>query len=139
MLTGISGHKKPGILLKPDRCTSIMQAYHIHTDQSNCNHMCHSAKPIVCTLTTQEMQNRKATVIQELKDILLSKEDIASGYRYKFSATDLILDRLINFIKMERMCCEFFKFSLLIEDGYAWLMITGPEGAKEFLKHEIDF
>jgi hypothetical protein len=85
------------------------------------------------------MQNRKVNVIQELKNLLLSRESLSGGYRYNFFASDLILNKLIDFIKTERMCCQFFTFSLLVEEDYARLTITGPEGAKEFLDHEIGF
>ena len=93
---------------------------------------------VVCKLTTPELQKRKATVIAELKALILSKQELDNGYSYRFNATDEILDKLNLFIKTERMCCDFFTFQLTVEANSAILSLTGSEGAKEFLKEEID-
>ena len=93
---------------------------------------------VVCKLTTAELQKRKASVIAELKALVLSREALVNGYSYKFSATDEILDKLNQFIKTERQCCSFFTFQLTVEESDAILNITGTEKAKEFLKAEID-
>jgi hypothetical protein len=95
-------------------------------------------KPVTCKLTTPELQKRKATVIAELKAIVVSRNELSNGFGYEFEATDEILDKLNTFIKTERMCCDFFTFQLTIEENKAMLNITGPEGAKEFLKEEVD-
>ncbi len=95
-------------------------------------------KPVTCKLTTPELQKRKATVIADLKALVLSREELTNGYGYKFQGTDEILDKLNDFIKTERMCCDFFTFQLTVEEDVALLHITGPEGTKEFLKAEVD-
>lgn len=56
----------------------------------------------------------------------------------KVHGSDQNLDRLIEFIKTERMCCDFFTFQITIKENSALLNITGPTGAKEFLKEEVD-
>jgi hypothetical protein len=103
------------------------------------NDMRHSNKAIVCKLTSPELQHRKANIIQQLKVLELSRENVLNGYRFKFTASDIVLDQLFDFVKTERVCCEFFTFSMLIEDEFVWLTITGPEGAKEFLEREMGF
>ena len=97
-----------------------------------------ATKPITCKLTTPELQKRKATVIAELKALILDKKELSNGYGYEFEGTNENLDKLNTFIKTERMCCDFFTFQLTVEEDKALLNITGPEGAKEFLKEEID-
>lgn len=97
-----------------------------------------AAKPVTCKLTTPELQKRKATVIAELKALVLTRKELTNGYAYEFEGTDEILDKLNTFIKTERMCCDFFTFQLTIEENKALLNITGSEGAKEFLKQEVD-
>ncbi len=97
-----------------------------------------ATKPITCKLTTPELQKRKATVIAELKVLVLDKKELSNGYGYEFEGTDENLDKLNTFIKTERMCCDFFTFQLTVEENKALLHITRPEGAKEFLKEEID-
>src|SRR5215217_5210998 len=93
------------------------------TDKQSKDH-----KPIVCKLTSKEMQQRKATVIAELKKGLLERKELSNGYRYKFSGDDKSIDRLVTFIETERQCCGFFTFNLLITEDNAFLELTGPEG-----------
>jgi hypothetical protein len=52
----------------------------------------------------------------------------------------LIVDELATFVKTERACCDFFNFSLSIsgDKTEAWLKITGPMGAKDFIKNELE-
>ena len=97
-----------------------------------------AAKAITCKLTTPELQKRKAIVIADLKSLVLERKELEDGYFYKFEGNDEILDKLNDFIKTERMCCDFFTFQVTIEENTALLKITGPNGAKEFLKEEID-
>jgi len=94
--------------------------------------------PLTCKLTTPELQKRKATVIAELKSLVVERKELTDGYSYKFEGSDENLDKLNEFIKTERMCCEFFTFQLTIVESAAILNITGPHGAKEFLKEEVD-
>jgi hypothetical protein len=97
-----------------------------------------SAKPVTCKLTTPELQKRKATVIAELKTLVVSRKELSDGYSFEFNGSDEILDKLNTFIKTERMCCDFFTFQLTVEGEKAILNITGGEGAKAFLKEEVD-
>jgi hypothetical protein len=96
-------------------------------------------KPITCKLTTPELQKRKATVIAELKALVLNRKELSNGFSYEFQGSDEVLDKLNTFIKTERLCCDFFTFQLTVEENTALLNLTGPEGAKEFLKEEIGF
>lgn len=95
-------------------------------------------KSLACKLTTPELQKRKATVIAELKAFVLEREELENGYAYTFDGTDNILDKLIGFVKTERTCCDFFTFEIFIEAKTVCLRITGPTGAKEFLRDEVD-
>ena len=95
-------------------------------------------KEVSCKLTTPELQKRKATVIAELKALVLEKNELTNGYSYKFEGSDRNLDKLNEFIKTERMCCDFFVFQLTVEENTVVLHVTGPTGTKEFLKEEVD-
>jgi len=97
-----------------------------------------TTKPVTCKLTTPELQKRKATVIADLKALVLERKELDNGFSYKFKGTDETLDKLNDFIKTERMCCNFFTFQITVEEQTALLNITGPNGAKEFLKEEVD-
>lgn len=95
-------------------------------------------KPVTCKLTTPELQKRKATVIAELKKLVLERTELENGFSYKFDGTDEILDKLNDFIKTERMCCDFFTFQITVDEQTALLNITGSSGAKDFIKNEMD-
>lgn len=97
-------------------------------------------KVIACKLTSPELQQRKDEVIAVLKGKILERQELKNGFRFKFAGNDQALDELILFIKSERACCDFFNFDLSIMDSesHIWLAITGPEGAKEFIKMEME-
>ncbi len=97
-------------------------------------------KEVTCKLTSSELRKRKEEVIDTLKKKVLSKSELPSGYKYQFDGNDAILDELVTFIKTERLCCDFFDFNLDITgDGREiWLMITGPDGAKDFIEKELE-
>ena len=97
-----------------------------------------SERSITCKLTAPELQTRKVTVIAQLRALVIESKELPDGYSYKFDATDQNLDSLNEFIKTERMCCDFFIFQLTIRENFVFLSITGPADAKAFLKEEID-
>lgn len=94
-----------------------------------------------CKLTTPELQLRKKTVIAELKNQVLEKTETEKGFKYKFNGSDKMLDLLNSFIKTERLCCSFFVFNLTVssDNSFAWLELSGSEGTKDFIRHEIEF
>ncbi len=98
-------------------------------------------KTVACKLTTPELQERKRTVIADLKNSLIEKVETKNGIKYKFESTDEMIDRVTTFIKAERLCCDFFDFSLSVaaETGFMWLELSGPDGTKEFINEEIGF
>ncbi len=95
---------------------------------------------ISCKLTTPELQQRKATVIEKLKKQTLERRELENGYAFKFSDSDSMMDELTSFIRTEMQCCDFFAFSLIInkDKGYIWLELTGGTGAKEFINAEME-
>jgi len=99
------------------------------------------SKPVLaCKLTSPELQKRKATVLASLKEKILDRKETATGFQYQFKGDDQLLDELTTFIKTERQCCDFFDFGLTVKgDGTLVLLdISGPKGAKEFIKTELD-
>src|SRR5206468_1473563 len=92
-----------------------------------------------CKLTTPEFRKRKSIVIASLKKQIREKKELKNGFAYKFSGSDIMVDELTTFIKTERTCCDFFIFNLSIngDKSEAWLEITGPKGAKDFIKTEL--
>ena len=97
-------------------------------------------KELTCKLTTPELRERKATIIANLKKQILLTKELKNGVAYRFPGSDSIVDELVTFVKTERLCCDFFKFTLSItgNKSEAWLKITGPNGAKDFIKTELE-
>ncbi|MCE3228689.1 MAG: hypothetical protein K0S32_3240 [Bacteroidetes bacterium] len=93
-----------------------------------------------CKLTSPELQKRKETVIEDLRKQVLGKKELTNGYAFKFKGNDETIDQLITFIKAERQCCDFFTFNLSVNGNpdELWLEITGAEGAKDFIKTELE-
>lgn len=112
------------------------------TTTSTCSDNCkakNKTNELSCKLTTPELQKRKETVIASLKEQILEKKELKDGFAFKFSGTDEILDELTEFIKTERMCCDFFTFGLSVsgDKSEAWLELTGVDGAKDFITSEL--
>jgi hypothetical protein len=96
---------------------------------------------LTCKLTTPELQQRKRTVIGELKNLVKERKEDQNAVRYKFESSDNNIDLVSSFIKSERLCCDFFEFSLHIESNseFMWLTLSGPDGVKEFIREEVGF
>ena len=92
-----------------------------------------------CKPSTPKLTKRKETVLKSLKQQILETVELSDGYAFKFPGTDKVLDELAEFIKTERTCCDFFIFGLSIsgDTSEAWLELTGPEGAKDFITGEL--
>ncbi|CAN5596902.1 hypothetical protein BH11BAC1_BH11BAC1_17230 [soil metagenome] len=112
-------------------------------DSSCCTDDCFAKSKstiLTCKLTSAEMQNRKATIIESLRKQITERKELENGYAFKFNGSDKMLDELTEFIKTERECCDFFTFNLSIagDKNEIWLSLTGPMEVKEFIKTEMD-
>lgn len=108
--------------------------------KSDDSHVEDSSAEIVCKLTSPELRKRKETVIADLKKLIIQKEELENGYAYKFPGTDQILDTLMEFVKAERACCNFFTYHLAIsgDKKEVWLQLTGSDKAKDFIVSELE-
>src|SRR5439155_16939293 len=90
--------------------------------------------PIACTLTNTDRQER-GSVLQRVGEAIVEVKELGSGKHSRFPADSRWLDELITVIRLERECCQFLKFGLIVEPGTGpiWLELTGPDGTKEFL------
>ncbi|WP_134089038.1 hypothetical protein [Olivibacter sp. XZL3] len=118
---------------------SVMKKKKTESCTPNCADGCGDARPLTCKLTSPEIQQRKATVIASLKKQVLEKMELSNGYSYKFKGDDSVLTELTEFIKTERLCCDFFDFGIKVSGDMSasWLSITGPAGTKDFITAEL--
>ena len=97
-----------------------------------------TTKGISCSLTTEELDKRKMTVLSQIKSKILEKKELKDGYSFKFDNSDQTIDMLTDFAKTERHCCNFFNFAININnDGFIWFDLTGPKEAKEMINSEL--
>jgi hypothetical protein len=93
---------------------------------------------IACKLTAPELRKRKEEVISVLKNKQLEKKELKDGYSFRFKGDNETLDLLNDFVKSERECCDFFSFSIHVQNTETiWFDITGPAEAKEFIEAEL--
>ena len=94
---------------------------------------------LTCKMLPEELRLRKETVLASLKSKMLDRKELPDGYAFKFPGSDQVVDELFEFIKTERECCDFFVFNLSVsgDKSEAWLVMTGVEGAKDFITQEL--
>lgn len=98
-----------------------------------------SKTALTCKLMPEDMRLRKETILKSLKTKVLEKKELPNGYAFRFPGSDAMVDELVEFIKTERECCDFFIFNLSIsgDKSEAWLELTGVEGSKDFVTEEL--
>lgn len=92
--------------------------------------------PIACTLDPGELARRGDGLLPGLVARADSRETLPDGMRWRFAPSSEILAALFGAIDMERRCCRFLRFELVVEagEGPVWLDVTGPAGTREFLE-----
>jgi hypothetical protein len=91
--------------------------------------------PITCTLTEAEMRERRRTILDSVRRAVLNVTSLSLGYAYRFEPTSQVLAELGRLIDLERQCCPFLTFRIVIEAGNQpiCLEVTGPPEAKGFI------
>ena len=88
--------------------------------------------PVVCTLTEGELRERRRTVLDSIRESATEVVAIPNGYCYRFKPTPILLSQLSNLVEMERQCCQFLTFRIVVEPQQPIaLEVTGPPQAKE--------
>ena len=91
--------------------------------------------PIVCTLPADDVQRRRADLLPGLIARAESHEPLPNGARLRFAASTETLQAITQVIDVERQCCQFFRFQLVVEPGQGPLVldVEGPAGTADFL------
>lgn len=95
--------------------------------------------PVTCTLTSKELTDRRQQILSHLQTERLEMKELADGLAFRFAASSRELTALTNIIDLERQCCQFLTFRLIVEPqlGSMWLELIGPPGTKEMLVAEL--
>ncbi len=94
-----------------------------------------SELPVACTLGPAALKARREGLLGALVHRADRHEELPSGHRFAFGASDEILRLITRAIDAERQCCRFLRFELTVEpdEGPILLELTGPEGTRDFL------
>jgi hypothetical protein len=95
--------------------------------------------PVACSLTEAELVARRAGVLADVRRSQRESRWLPDGVALRFDAGPESLTMLATFIDLERQCCAFLRFRLMVEAGGGpiWLTLTGPPGTRAFLEAEL--
>jgi hypothetical protein len=86
--------------------------------------------PIACTLTESELKERRRTVLNLIRDSAIDARSIPGGYSYRFRPSSEVLSQLFNLVDLERQCCAFLTFKIVVEPQQSIaLEVSGPPNA----------
>src|SRR4028118_294223 len=95
---------------------------------------------VACQLPDEAFKERKATIASTIVSKAILAEEIENGYQFSFSYSEQMLIELAEFINVERQCCPFINFHLVLSNNSnnIVLLLTGAEGTSEFIKYELE-
>jgi hypothetical protein len=97
--------------------------------------------PFYCDMSamTAEQRARHRTLAVVLRGAIVEFTELADGYAARFAMEPKTVQRLAEFISLERLCCPCFTLAIKIdrELGPLWLEITGRDGVKPFIRAEF--
>lgn len=91
---------------------------------------------ITCFLTDAEFREREALLLARFKAAVSETTELPDGFAFHAPGDKTWISLLAELMVAERECCPFMRFELTAEPnmGPVALSVTGPPGAKEFLK-----
>ena len=94
------------------------------------------SKPIACSLTSAELRNREAALLTRFKAAVIETEERQEGYAFRLPRDANLIQFVAELIVAERECCPFLTFEVaaLRNMGPIIVRVTGPAGAKEFVR-----
>ena len=89
-----------------------------------------------CGLSDSALRERQTTLLSQFRSAVIATQELADGYTFRLSGDGKTLALLADVIAAERLCCPFLAFELNIQPkmGPVIVHVTGPAGAKEFVK-----
>jgi hypothetical protein len=96
--------------------------------------------PVACSLTESELNDRRRSVLQQVKGAVIEVRETEDGYSYRFPSDGDWITDLAKLVTLERQCCPFLQFTINVEpgNGPVWLEMKGSKGTKEFLASLFD-
>jgi hypothetical protein len=88
--------------------------------------------PIACTLPEAELRQRRQTIMDVFRTMKVTVTELPDGYAYSFAATSEALLQVAQLVDLERQCCPFITFKIVVEAAGETmrLEVTGPKEVK---------
>ena len=95
---------------------------------------------IACQLPDEAFKQRKATIGSTIVSKAILTEEIERGSQFSFPYSETMLTELAEFINVEKQCCPFINFHLVLDNNSnnIVLLLTGAEGTSEFIKYGLE-
>ena len=90
--------------------------------------------PILCTLTENELRERRRNVLEALRAKAIEVASTPDGYLYRFPPSIDVLHQITRLIELESQCCQFLTFKLAVApEQPITLEVSGPTAAKSII------
>jgi hypothetical protein len=88
--------------------------------------------PIACSLSEAELSERRKMILDFVRSAAIDTISLPLGYAYRFEPTSEVLAHLSRLVELERQCCRFLTFRIIVEAGNQpiCLEVTGPPESK---------
>lgn len=97
--------------------------------------------PIVCTLTTPELRERRAGLLRRVRERLLAARPLAdaAGCELRFPGDEATVADVLELVRLESRCCPFLCLRVTVEPAGAAVVleVSGPPGGAEVLVREL--
>jgi hypothetical protein len=92
--------------------------------------------PVACTLSPADLAARRGGLLPGLVARAVEAKAIEGGRSWRFDWAAGLLAEIAAVVEAEHQCCRFLRFALTVEpgEGPITLVVTGPQGTKEFLE-----
>jgi MerR family transcriptional regulator, copper efflux regulator len=94
--------------------------------------------PIACSLTADQLDAQRASLLLGLADHAVQRIPLPSGMRPRFPATAERMRQIDTVVRRERECCPFLEFRVGLAGGSLTLDVTGPEGTASLLTELLE-
>src|SRR5262249_57392544 len=91
---------------------------------------------VACSLTTAELQARRATLLAQSQSAVIETEELQEGFAFLLPGDGKWIGLIAELIVAERGCCPFMAFEVVAaaNKGPVIVRAIGPAGAKEVLR-----
>src|SRR5690242_2750993 len=92
--------------------------------------------PILCTLSPEQVAQRREHVIKQLFQKTLERRELQDGFEFVFPSSEAVLAEVVEFVAFERKCCRFLSFEVAFEpeEGPIHLRLLGCQDAKDVIR-----